>query len=87
MNAINPAQAASEKIDGDFVRRQLSALDAREALIITLRFGLNGPEQTLDEIGVTLKISRERVRQLEERALLKLRSLADSGFIEDKSAA
>lgn len=87
MNAINPAQAASEKIDGDFVRRQLSALDAREALIITLRFGLNGPEQTLDEIGVILKISRERVRQLEERALLKLRSLADSGFIEDKSAA
>jgi RNA polymerase primary sigma factor len=67
----------------DFVSQQelqkalhtmLAELPSREALVLSLRFGLrSGTEQTLEEIGHTLGITRERVRQIEEQALTKLR--------------
>lgn len=56
------------------VRRALVTLDDRERHIIRNRFGLlGGKEQTLEEIGKTLNLSRERVRQLEREAKHKLR--------------
>jgi RNA polymerase primary sigma factor len=56
----------------------LSQLNEREQQILRLRFGLEGSEPlTLAEIGRTLKVSRERVRQLEARAILKLRLMSD----------
>jgi RNA polymerase primary sigma factor len=56
------------------LRRQVASLAARETEVILLRFGLHGePPLTLREAGRRLGISRERVRQLELRALLKLR--------------
>ena len=58
----------------DAITAAVSTLKEREAFIITQRFGLdNGRERTLQEIGDGLGISRERVRQLESRALRKLR--------------
>ncbi|MEB3271364.1 MAG: sigma-70 family RNA polymerase sigma factor [Synechococcus sp.] len=56
----------------------LSQLNEREQQILRLRFGLEGSEPlTLAEIGRTLNVSRERVRQLEARAILKLRLMSD----------
>ncbi len=58
------------------VYRQLAALDSREREVIALRFGFDGgTPSTLREAGRQLGISRERVRQVELRALLKLRRL------------
>ena len=52
----------------------LSLLDERERTILQLRFGLDrGEPRTLDEVGVHFKLTRERIRQLEARALSKLR--------------
>ncbi len=59
----------------DHARRGLSRLDDRERSILTWRFGLDGgDEHTLQEIGERLGLSRERARQLESRALAKLRT-------------
>jgi len=59
----------------DQARRGLSRLDERERRILTWRFGLDGGEEhTLQEIGEKLGLSRERARQLEARALAKLRT-------------
>ena len=71
-NAVDPAQAAAQNLDGDFLVKLLKKLDKREARILSQRFGLEGPAMTLDEIGAKLQVSRERVRQLEARALKKM---------------
>jgi RNA polymerase primary sigma factor len=55
----------------------LAQLDARMRHVLSRRFGLDGePPQTLEEVGVGLGITRERVRQLESRALRQLRTVA-----------
>ncbi|NPA12562.1 MAG: RNA polymerase sigma factor RpoD/SigA [Aquificae bacterium] len=62
----------------------LKVLDERERTIIEHRFGLNGKEpKTLTEVGELLGISRERVRQIEQRALKKLRTLAIKKHLKD----
>jgi RNA polymerase primary sigma factor len=73
------AQSALDDIErarlADQARRGLSRLDDRERSILTWRFGLDGGEEhTLQEIGERLGLSRERARQLEARALAKLRT-------------
>ncbi|HEY9713892.1 MAG TPA: sigma-70 family RNA polymerase sigma factor, partial [Chroococcales cyanobacterium] len=50
-----------------------AVLTARERKILKLRYGFDGREHTLEEVGKKLKITRERVRQLEAKALCKLR--------------
>ena len=63
------------------IRRALdrAALDPREQLVLTLRFGLKGSEQqTLVQVSKVLGVSKERVRQIEARALRRLREGADS---------
>jgi RNA polymerase sigma factor (sigma-70 family) len=54
----------------------MAQLPLRERQILELRFGLNGENQTLEEVGKKLKVSRERIRQLEKRGLERLRRLA-----------
>jgi RNA polymerase primary sigma factor len=62
----------------------LDVLDEREKEIIKMRYGLNGEEpRTLEEVGEKLGISRERVRQLEQRALKKLKAVALKKHLKD----
>lgn len=66
------------------VERMLRSLNARERLIIELRFGLGKEEaMTLKEVGKRLKLSRERIRQIEERAKRKLCVWAKSRHLKD----
>jgi len=57
----------------------LEQLDDRERTIVSRRFGLDGPEQTLRQLAVSFGISAERVRQVEQRALEKLRAVMEAG--------
>ncbi len=68
----------------EFLGKVFQTLNPREHLVLKLRFGLDGESrQSLSEISKVLNISKERVRQIEERALDKMRSVADgSDFID-----
>ncbi len=69
-----PADAASQAILREVIERELSTLTRREALVIKLRFGLqDGRTRTLEEVGNKFNITRERIRQIEAKALRKLR--------------
>lgn len=59
----------------------------REREIISRRFGLNGPKETLEQIGERLSITRERVRQLEKAVLIRLQICAEDGEIPELAAA
>ena len=66
------------------VERMLRRLNPRERLVVELRFGLGEEEpRTLEEVGKRLKLSRERVRQIEEHAKQKLRVMAKSRHLKD----
>jgi len=58
------------------VRALLGSLNERERMILRARYGLDGPEQSLRDVGERIGVSGERVRQIEQRALGKLRSAA-----------
>ncbi|MFH1139140.1 MAG: sigma-70 family RNA polymerase sigma factor [Pseudomonadota bacterium] len=72
--SVSPLEAFEENEILDLTEKALGSLSQRERKILSMRFGLGdvGP-CTLEEVGVTLSISRERVRQLEKRALNRLR--------------
>jgi RNA polymerase primary sigma factor len=72
-----PGAAIAVRMRREEVRSALNSLDDRLRLVLQLRFGLAGqPPQSLVEVGRELGVTRERVRQLEARALDKLRNLA-----------
>ena len=69
-----PAEAASATILREVIERELSTLTPREAHVIRLRYGLfDGRGHTLEEVGKEFNITRERIRQIESKALRKLR--------------
>ena len=69
----SPEDALVEQDNLTHVMRQLQIMDQREATVLRMRFGLEDQEpRTLKEIGETLGLTRERVRQIETEALLKL---------------
>ena len=69
-----PADAASAAILREVIERELNTLTPREAHVIKLRFGLyDGRTRTLEEVGKEFDITRERIRQIESKALRKLR--------------
>lgn len=69
-NAEDPVARIEETLRAGDLERLLSTLDERSRFVITMRFGLDGGDpRTLDEIGRLFGVTRERVRQLEARAL------------------
>ena len=74
-NAENPYREYEEKTNCDMVRRMVLTLNPREATILRYRFGLDGDdEKTLEEVGMKFGVTRERIRQIQEIALRKLRT-------------
>ena len=74
VNAIVPLEAASYLLLQRDLAEILSELSARERLVIEMRFGLkNGTTHTLEEVGNEVGLTRERIRQIEAKALAKLR--------------
>jgi RNA polymerase primary sigma factor len=76
--AETPYQELEEKTNTSMVRNMLAKLDPREAAILRLRFNLTGDRaETLEEIGAKLGVTRERIRQIQENALKKLRRMIE----------
>jgi RNA polymerase primary sigma factor len=83
-NARSPAEATDHELLREEVRRVLSNLTQREREVIELRFGLvDDHDHTLEEVGKKLRVTRERVRQIEERAIRKLRHPQSSRLLKD----
>jgi len=79
-----PYHAAEENIRRDEIWKWMAQLDKREAGVIRLRFGLDGESpRSLDEVGRALRVTRERVRQIQLQALNKLRTSPDSERMRD----
>lgn len=74
-------------VDSNFIREEiikaLSTLSPKEDSVIRLRYGLDGSEKTLKEVGNQFNVTRERIRQLEMKALRKLRCPAKTATLKD----
>jgi RNA polymerase primary sigma factor len=82
--AIPPVEAASRGLLKDQLNEVLSELSDREKRVITLRFGLeNDRPLTLEEVGKEFHVTRERIRQIEAKALRKLRHPSRSRKLKD----
>ena len=79
-----PVQITTEKLLRDQLYDSLETLNEREATIVKLRFGLNdGETMTLEQIGERFGVTRERIRQIESKALKKLRHPARSAKLKE----
>ena len=73
-SAIAPADAAAQRMLGQALIEALDELNDRERAVVRLRFGLeDGQSHTLEEVGKTFGVTRERIRQIESKTLAKLR--------------
>ena len=71
---MSPVDAASKQLLRDHLEEVLTTLSEREAKVVRLRFGLDGDEHmTLEEVGKVFGVTRERIRQIEAKALRKLK--------------
>jgi RNA polymerase primary sigma factor len=81
-----PFEEASEHLQKEGVRRALAALPERERQVIELRYGLTGLEPlTLEEVGNTFGVTRERIRQIENNTLKKLQRLPEAQMLREAS--
>jgi len=79
-----PDEMAEVELRKATLGRVLETLSARERRVLEMRYGLNGQHPcTLDEVGRTFNVTRERIRQIENQSLKKLRALADSVALRD----
>ena len=82
--AESPFETASVTLRRHDIDRALESLPARERKVIELRFGLKGEEpRTLEEVGRTFGVTRERIRQIENNTLKKLESLPEAQGLRD----
>jgi len=83
-NVPLPDEVADEAMRKEQLRKILGTLSHRERRVLELRYGLDGEHpRTLDEVGRTFNVTRERIRQIENQSLKKLRALADSISLKD----
>ena len=83
-DALSPADAAAMTFLKTKVNEVLETLTPREAEVLRLRFGLrDGTPQTLEEVGKAFNVTRERIRQIEAKALRKLRHPSRSKHLKD----
>jgi RNA polymerase primary sigma factor len=76
--SVNPYQRLEDQTMLDLLRELVAKLEQREERILRFRFGLDGgPERTLEEVGKRFGVTRERIRQLQNAALLKLRRMIE----------
>lgn len=82
-STITPDSRVSQENLFDDIRKMLSQLSPKERDVLILRYGLdnNGTKKTLDEIGSQYGVSRERIRQIENRAISKLKKLCKNATL------
>ncbi len=79
-----PDEEAETTMRKETLRKILGTLSSRERQVLELRYGLDGQHpRTLDEVGRTFNVTRERIRQIENQSLKKLRALADAVKLRD----
>jgi RNA polymerase primary sigma factor len=82
-----PDEEAEVTMRKETLGRILRTLPSRQRQVLELRFGLHGKNPcTLDEVGRTLNVTRERIRQIENQGLRKLSTLADAAALRDAAA-
>ena len=84
----DPEGNQTAEIDsGEAVQKLIGSLRPREQQVLALRFGLGGRERlSLSQVGKELSVSKERVRQIQDRALNKLRTMAKEENLENQVA-
>jgi RNA polymerase primary sigma factor len=83
-NALPPVDIASKQLLKEQIEDVLGTLTPREQRVLQLRFGLeDGRSRTLEEVGVEFNVTRERIRQIEAKALRKLRHPSRSRKLKD----
>ncbi len=83
-DTITPEESATTQLLKEHVKEMLSILSDREQKILKMRFGLeDGKSHTLEEVGQEFSVTRERIRQIEAKALTKLRKHKDSKRLHD----
>jgi RNA polymerase primary sigma factor len=83
-SVVEPVDAASKELLREQIRNVLSFLSDREREVLEMRFGLNdGKDHTLEEVGKEFGVTRERIRQIEAKALRKLRHPSRSKSLRD----
>lgn len=81
---VNPESAYIKESNGDVVNAVLDTLSDREANILRLRFGIGGKKaMTLEEVGKEYGLTRERIRQIEAKALRKLRHPSRANILKE----
>jgi RNA polymerase primary sigma factor len=86
VSAASPFEMASEALRRENVMRVLAALPRREREVIEMRYGIvGGRSRTLEEVGRAFNITRERVRQIENRTLKKLQTLPEAQQLREAS--
>jgi RNA polymerase primary sigma factor len=83
-DTVSPEESATNQLLKEQIKDMLGALTEREQKIIKLRFGLeDGKSHTLEEVGQEFAVTRERIRQIEAKALAKLRKHRDAKKLHD----
>ena len=83
-SGIVPSEVAEKDMTKEEITKLLDNLSSRERLVLQLRFGLSdGKNRTLEDIGKMLGLTRERIRQIEKKALSKLRGLENIGQLRE----